>query len=495
MDIPDRINYIDEVPKETDVVIIGGGIIGVFIARELSRYKIDILVIEKKSELGFGVSRGQTGIIHVIQSPFKSIKSKLCVEGNREYRKYVEMLDVGFKEFPLYLVAIGFKEAFILPIIWLILRKNGYRCHLVRGSSVRRRDPILSDDIKLAIKVDGYAAIDSLNMIYALAENASKNGVLFSIETVVTDIKVSDDDIKHVYTNKGIIKARVVINAAGLCSDEISSLMGRNDIEFILAKGANIVFDDPYHHKNFYAPLPLGKDPRTKGGGALLTWDGRIIWGPDFNVISDKEDISIEEANYVNLLRKFSRIFKRVPDNPIRIYSGIRPINKEKDDFIIDHLDRKGLIILAGIDSPGFTSAPVIAKKVVEIVIEYMGNVEEREGFIENRKGIPKVSTSDLEELEELIRKDKDYGRIVSKDPPVSLGMVKEAILRGGRTLEGLMFRTGLYMGLEQGMPFLDRVLELFSSIEKCSIDALTKEGYDSYLVYRVDRYGDANKM
>jgi|Deesub1362B_J571_1020462.scaffolds.fasta_scaffold00005_62 glycerol-3-phosphate dehydrogenase len=483
----EKINYIEELPDSVDIAIVGGGIIGVFIAYELSRYNIKVIVIEKNSELGFGVSRGQTGIIHVIQTPFKSLKSRLCIEGNKRYREYVKKLEVGYKEYDLYMVALGYLESLILPFIWLILRRNGYQCNMLRGATLRKKDPSLSDKVKLAIRVKGYGAVDSLNMIYALAEAASRNGVLFAVETEVTNISINNN-AKWVHTNRGIVKTNIVIDAAGLYSDKIASYMGRKNINILPAKGANIVFDDPFHQKNFYVGLPIHRDPRTKGGGALLTWDGRIIWGPDFKVISDKEDTTIEKDNYRNLINKFSKIFKRMPNNPIRIYSGVRPINKDGGDFIIEDHMQNGLIILAGIDSPGFTSAPIIAQKVIDMVRRYLGKLTLKKRFIDSRRDINRVSRLSLDEIDKLITIDPDYGRIIGRDPPVSLGMVKEAIERGARTLYGIMYRTGLYMGREADMPMLDKILDIYSRASGGDIDSLTLEGNNSYLLYKVDR-------
>lgn len=480
----ESINYIERAPKSADVVIIGAGIIGLFIAWELSKYNLKILVVDNNPEVGFGVSKGQTGIIHVVQTPLNTIKSKLCLKGNKLYKAITSQLNVKISWHKLYMVALSLSECLYIPLIYLYLKSRGYPVKIVRGKRVRERDPIVSKRVKLAIEIDGYGAIDTFDMIYALAENASKNGVMLLMNCKVNSIKVEDDKVIGVDTNKGFINSKIVINAAGLYAEDLANKsLGHKHYKYILAKGVNIIFDDPNHHKNFYVRVPIKKDPRTKGGGALLTWDGKQIWGPNFIVVSEKDETQTSPQDYNNIVSKFSGIFRDSPREPIKIYAGIRPINSDRDDFKIDS-PISGLINLVGIDSPGFTAAPEIAKIVVNMIRDMNFKFTIKSTYISTREKLKRISEISLQELEKLINKDPDWGIVICIDPPVSLGMVKEAINRGARTLDGVCFRTGLWMGREQDMPYLPDIIYYMSRVLDIDPKKLTKHGRKSTLIY-----------
>lgn len=487
----DSIRYINTLPSHVDIIIIGAGIVGLFVAWELSKYDAKILVIDKEAEVGFGVSKGQTGILHVLQTPFKSLKSKFCIEGNKLYKDIIKELNVQVSWHKLYILALSITEIPILIFMYLYLKYKGYPVKLVRGKYVRSRDPIINRKVKLAIEVDSYGALNTFDMMYALAESASKNGVYFLMDTNVISIDIKDGNVRGVYTDKGYIKCKIVINAAGLHADELANVsLGQNKYTYVLAKGVNIIFDDPYHQKEFYVEIPKHKDPRTKGGGALLTWDGKIIWGPDFTAIHDKSDLSVTFDNYYDLTTKFSKLFERPPMEPISIYAGIRPINHDKDDFKIVE-DARGMISLIGIDSPGFTAAPILAKRVLEFVDKHNFKLKMKRRLA---REMPKAMINmDLDELDKLIKSDPDWGIIIGVDPPVSLGEIKEALKRGAKTLDGLRFRTGLWMGREQDMPYLPDLILFVSHILGIEVCEFTKKGGESRLVYGV-YYGKENK-
>lgn len=437
-----------------DVIVVGTGIIGLMITYKLSHYDLRVLAIERNPEPGWGVSRAHAAVAHVVQLPFKSLKSKLARSGNPELLKICEELGVRYRKTSTLILATELHHLLALPFIYLYLKLNikGFGVRIRRRSSLLREEPALSSKVLGGIEVEGYAVIDNFDLIYALYEFSESNGVEFSFGEEVRGVEQLDDSVR-VITNKGTYEADYLVNAAGLWADELFRLTGGN-IEFELGKGVLLVFDRAISSR-LLAPLYLKPDPRTKGGAIMLTYDGRGLWGPNLRLTDGKEDTSSDEQDLGMLMRKFSRLIKADPGIPMKAYAGIRPI-PPGNDFIIE---RRGRIIhLLGTESPGFTASPTLAGLVVRMLKDSGLRLDEKP--TSRRKPFRRARDDPK----------RARGRVICVCNLVTEEEIREAVKRGAKTLKGVSYRTGACMGTCQGSRCLADVLEV--AADEMGIDA-----------------------
>jgi len=456
-----------------DVVVIGSGVVGLFVAYELAQYEVRILVIDRNPEPGFGVSKGHAGVIHVVQPPFNSLRSKLAIEGDRYYDNVAGRLHVRLHRLSTLLVAKNLGHLIALPAVWLVLRwvygRHGFKVGIVGPGSLRRIEPNVRG--LGAVRVDGYGVINPFELVSQLYHFCRLNGVEFLLNTEVRGVEVSEDEVV-VITDKGRYKARYLINAAGLYSADVARMIG-DDYRLEFGKGTMLVFWGE-QTRNIVAPLQIIPNPKTKGGAIIPTVFGTTIWGPTLST-SDREDRSVSEEDVRVLTEKFSGLLRVRDYVPIKAYTGVRPI-PEGDDFIITYSRRSRRVIhLVGIESPGLTAAPAIARRVVSMLRDAGLELRVRGGV---REVEPMVLTRDR------IKSGKDVsdGEVVCPCLGVTRADIREAIRRGARTLDGVIFRTGLGMGICQGM-CLGRAIKVIS--EELGIEPieLRKSGGDSWLV------------
>jgi len=464
--------------KEYDVIIIGAGIIGLFIAYYLSKTKVRTLVIEKEIEPGFGVSKGHAGVIHVIQLPFKSLRSRLALEGNRKYDKIVNELGIEFRRVNTILVAINPLYLILLPIIYLYLKRGLRRRYNIKilfsRHKIKKYEPNISRKVYGGILVEGYGVIDSFDLIYSLYKYSRMNGVEFRFGCKVVNIS-SGDDFIIIYTNNGEeFYTRYLINAAGLYADELADKIG-DKIKYEYGKGVMIIFLEK-SSENILAPIYLKPDPKTKGGAIIPTIDGKSIWGPNLRIVEDKEDNSVQEEDIEVIRKKFMNIIKMKPFKIIKAYAGVRPI-PEGDDFIIRYSEKDNRIIhVAGIESPGLTAAPAIAETAL--------NMLKKAGLkYENKKSLRYSKTIYWRRLILSGYKLSKGDYIISPYSKVSRDDVRKAVKDGVKTLQGLMFRLKIGFDEEQYTPFIWAGIKALAEELGVTPDKITLRGGNSWIV------------
>lgn len=458
-----------------DVVIIGSGVVGLFIAYELSHYDVKVLVIDKNEEPGFGVSKGHAGVIHVVQPPFNSLRSKLAIEGNKAYDEVVNKLHVHLERLSTLLVARYPWQVITLPIVYLVLKhiysKHGFKVSIIGPRELKKIEPNVNGFG--AIKVDGYGIINSFELIYQLYNFCMSNGVDFMFSTNVIGVKLNNDSV-IASTDKGDIRTKYLVNAAGLYSADVAKMVG-DEYKLEYGKGVMLIFVGRLTN-NIIAPLQLIPNPKTKGGAIIPTAFGNTLWGPSLSY-SERKDKSVNEGDIKILNSKFKPLLRSI-STPLKAYAGVRPI-PEGDDFIITYSKASNRIIhLIGIESPGLTAAPAIARNVINML---------RNSGLKLTPKITKEVTPFLTTRELITRGmtvSGSDGEIICPCMGVSRGDIKRAIERGAKTLDGIMQLTGLGMGLCQGM-CIGRAIKVIS--EELSIDPtqLTKQGGESWLVTR----------
>src|SRR3989338_1055803 len=487
-----------------DVLIIGAGVVGAAIARELSRYKLSITVLEKEEEPAFGVSKSNSGIIHPgTQNPAGSLKGRLCLEGNILIRRISGELGLDFKETGELIVAFCQDEIQRLLTIKSEAETLGVLdLRIVDKSWLRANEPNLNPEAIAALYAPGAGVISPYRLVYALCENALKNGVELYTQTKVENIIFTKPGFE-IQTSKGTFKARYVINAAGLYADEISAMVGISDFKIAPRKGQEFILDKKKENLTNHLIFPSGFvgtaqcTVPTKGILVIKTADGNPMIGPSAEEVEDKEDSSTTEDG---LRKVFAGARKLVPsisqDDIIAYFSGLRPaaalaIGSQTtalwpagDDFIIRYEDKApGFVNVAGIQSPGLTAAPAIAKMVCNILTEKGLQLEKKEGFISERKKPIHLFNIPLSETEELIKKNASYGDIVCRCEMVSAKEVQDAITAGARTMDGIKFRTRAQSGRCHGSFCTTRLMKILSEKTKTPLTAITKSGKGSEIV------------
>jgi len=357
-----------DAPEEADVAIVGAGIIGLTIAYRLSKAGRRVVVIEKEAEPGMGVTSGQANVVHVIQLPFGSLKSKLARKGNIMYDDLCRELGIKLDRVPSLLVVRGWLRLPILFFVYLYLRlelRGQFRAKLMRGASLRRIEPHLADGVSGGIVVHGYGTVDAQSLVSRLKMEAEKEGVVFMFGSELASCGREGENTL-LKTTGGVVRARFVVNAAGLYADDVARMLGKDLGRLEPGLGVMAVYSG-LDLKAIVAPLPLSIGSRTKGGAIIPATDGTTIVGPTLRVAGSKEEHEYTEED-VALLRAKFRPLLREEGTLVRVYTGVRPLSPTRD-FIIDFDGAKKVVNLVGIESPGLTAAPAIADMVVGMIV------------------------------------------------------------------------------------------------------------------------------
>ncbi len=475
--------------KKYDVIIIGAGIIGSGIARELSRYKLKIAVLDKASELPSGASRANSSMIHGgFDDKPGTVKAKFCVPGNKLWHKLKDELDIHLDECGSYVCAFTDEEKLHLEKLLAQGNANGAPgLEIISGDKLREREPNASKEIIAALWSPEAGIINNFEAVAAFIENAQTNGAELFLETLVTGlIFETNGDVKGVNTNRGIFEAPVLINAAGVHSGEISQWAGDTSFKIIPTKGEYFLLDRTtqgfIHSFMFSCPSKAGK-----GITVAQTAEGNLLSGPTATEQDDPEDNSTTPEGLAEVLKGARRLVPNFPVNlNITTFAGVRA-NTDTGDFVIKALENpRGFVNVAGIKSPGFTSAPAIAIYVADLLRENLADKIKfipNEKFVPERRNIPRFLYSSMDERKELAKSDPAYAQIVCRCETVTEGQVIEAIRRGARTVTAVKMLTRAGTGRCQGGFCCPRVAEILSRELGVPLDAITRHGGDSKLL------------
>ncbi len=443
--LPKKI-YDPILPKKADVVIIGGGVIGSFIARELSRYKLDIVLLEKESDVCGAATRSNNAQIHTgVGESSGTLKRKLCIKSWPLFDKISDELDVPYNKTGLLVLVTKdslskkiptplrhFLCKYLIPLpIWIMAKRAKDKPKIVRKAKLQQMEPYLTENALVGVLMPNYGIIDPFRLTLSLAENAVQNGAQVFIDTEVTGIKVEDKKIKAVVTTRGMIDTDFVVNAAGVYADRIADIAGTREFTIHPRKGGTVLFDKK---TNKYAAhqlneFKLPRDEHTKGGGVLKTPEGNINFGPSAVEVPDKEDTSMSREDLDNILEKYSTVFSSFPKKSVITYfSGLRACTYKEDFLIKPSKNVKGLIHAAGIQSPGLTCSPTIARMILEILGKEGLPMSEKENFNPLSKRVPVFRELTLEEKKKIVSEDKLYGNVVCRCEHVTEGEIVKAI-------------------------------------------------------------------
>lgn len=355
-----------------DVVVIGGGVIGSAIARELSRFNLDIVLIEKEKNVAMGSSKRNSGIIHdgYNENP-GTLKARLNVKSNPKFDQLCKDLKVPFKRIGSLVIGFSEEDNKKLKVLKEKGEKNGISgLKIVQGAELFELEPHLNPLAKYALYAPSAGIISPYKFTKALAHHAMINGVKIRLGTKGENINIKENQVCSVETNRGLIKTNVVINAAGLYADEVAESVGEN---FTISplKGEYRLLDKKWgslvNHVLFPMPAPL-----SKGVLVTPTVHGNLLIGPSSYRVKEKNDLSTTISGEKEIDIKARKLIPHLPHQDVVIsFAGLRANIEEKNDFIIEASKKiRGFINLAGIESPGLTSSPAIAEMVCDIFKE-----------------------------------------------------------------------------------------------------------------------------
>lgn len=438
-----------------DVVIIGAGIIGASIARELSKYTIKVLVLEKENDVANGTTKANSAIVHGGYDPHEgTLMAKYNVRGNRLFKKICSDLSVQFKEIGAFVLGFSDKDDIVLERLLQRGKNNGVQgLEILSKEEVLAREPNLNHNIKAALYAPTVGIVDPWELAIALMENAVVNNVELKLNSKVTDIKKENGIYKVIINNLDAIETKTVINAAGLYGDDVHNMVSKEMRKIKAVKGEYYVMDKSVGKT---VSSVIFQCPSEKGKGVLVTptVHGNLLFGPDATIIEDKDDVNTSYAGMKFIREKALESVKNIDfRESIRNYAGIRAYLENTEDFEIRELeDAKGFIDCIGMKSPGLTAALAIAEDMPEFLISAGLILSFKKDFINNREKKRFIELDDNEK-NELIKKNPGYGRIVCRCESITEGEIIDSIKRpvGARTIDGVKKRCRPGMGRCQG--------------------------------------------
>lgn len=470
-----------------DVIIIGGGVVGCSVARELSRFDADILLLERGNDVSVGTSKANSGIVHGgYDAKPGTLKAKFNVAGNAMFDALARELDFPFKRNGS--MVLCFDKADIGKLLELKEQgvKNGVQgLYVLEGyEAVKAMEPYVSENVVAALVVPNGGIVSPYEMTIAYAENAATNGVEFRFGSEVTAIDRIDGGLQVTCADGFTAQAKYVVNAAGVYADVINNMISPDKMHITARKGDYELLDKTC---GYMASHTLFQMPTKMGKGVLVTptCHGNILVGPTATDVTDKDDVATTPEE---LASAFDRALITMPSlnrrNIITQFSGLRA-HLDTDDFVIgESAAVKGLYNVAGIESPGLSSAPAIAVHVAEEIAQKL-SLGKNANFVAERKGIPHFATLSDEERQKLVAENPLYGRIVCRCETVTEGEIVEAIRRkpGAVDMDGVKRRTRQGMGRCQAGFCTPRVMEILSRELGVPMTEVTKRGGNSQFV------------
>ena len=413
-----------------DVIIIGAGAVGSFIARSLSRYELSLLVIEKENDVGDVTTMANSAISHSGYDPIPGTKKAIFnVAGNKMMPEVCKELDIPYGKVGTLTVAIEDEQIPMLQELLERAKQNGVKARLVSADELKKMEPNINPEAKGALLCPDGGIVNPFLLPVRAMENAMDNGAELHLDEEVIGIeKVKDHYV--VKTNKASYEAKVVVNAAGLHSDDIAKMIEPISWSIIPRKGEYYVLDH-------YAPglvnhvlFPL---PSAKGKGVLVTMttSGNYLVGPSSEIMNDKDSVSTDVLTLDSVKAQAMTLVPKIPFNQqIRVYAGVRA-TPSTHDFIIEPSKKYAdFINVAGIESPGLVSSPAIGEYVATKLVGAVLPLKEKASYEKSVKPYVNPLLMPLAERNALIKAHPEYGVMVCQCEKVSFGQILDVLSR-----------------------------------------------------------------
>lgn len=474
-----------------DVIIIGAGVSGSAIARELSRFRISVCVLEKGEDFCSGASKANSGLVHAgFDAPEGSLMAKLNVRGNEMMEQLAKDLDIPFKRNGAMVVCVHESEKEGLKVLYDRGIANGVSgLKILDREEALKLEPNISENVVSALYAPTAGIVCPFILNIAMAENANENGVEFFFNTKAEALIPSIDNetgrpMWKIRTNNGEYKASYVINAAGVYADKLHNMVSSRKLRITPRRGDYCLLDK---NAGSHVSHTIFPQPAKYGKGVLVspTIHGNLIVGPTAIDVEDREGINTTAEGIDTLIRKAGETVRDLPIRQvITSFAGLRA-HEEGHEFIIGEAeDAPHFIDCAGIESPGLTASPAIGEYVGAVMKEKM-DLKEKKDWKSTRKGILNPSELSVNERNELIRREPAYGRIICRCEMVTEGEIIDAIRRplGARSLDGVKRRTRAGMGRCQSGFCSPRVMEIINRELGIPMEKITKLGGESKMV------------
>ena len=465
-----------------DVAIIGAGVIGAMCARTLAKYDVKVCLIEKENDVATGATRANSAIVHAgFDAKEGSLKAKFNVRGSEMMEQVCRELGVKYKNNGSLVIGFNAEDRQTLEELLARGNTNGVKgLYIAEKEDLKKLEPNLSDTVECALVAPTGAIVCPYELTIAAVGNAMDNGADLERNFEVSAIEKTENGYR-IFAGEKAIEARFVINAAGLYSDKIAKMIGDDSFDVHPRKGEYILMDKACGSmlKN-----TIFRTPSKMGKGILVspTVDGNLLAGPTSVDMEDKENTATSAEGFDKIIKEACENVKEMPfRRTITSFCGLRAVGST-GDFIIKA--ENGFVTLGGIESPGLTSAPAIGVYAAELLAEQGLELKEKADYNPLREAMHHFREASIEEKNEIIKKDKSYGKIVCRCEGVTEGEILAAIRQNPKALDldGVKRRTRAQMGRCQGGFCSPYIVELLAREHGMAYEQVTKSGRDSYI-------------
>lgn len=452
------------------VAVVGTGAVGALIARELTKYELEVLIFEKEFDVGMGVTKANSAIIHAgYDDEPGTVRARFCAKGNEMYTNLCRELDIELRRTGSLVLAFDDDELKIVETLYKRGLENG-----VPGLEIWDRDKVLmhepnvNPDVRAALWAPTAGITEPWMVSIAAVENAVENGARLFLNTEVVGVVSERQRVRKLVTTKGEFDVDVVINAAGLFGDYVAKMAGAEYQPIHPRKGEYILLDK--EEFSGFVKSVLFPTPSVLGKGTLVapTIDGGILVGPTAVDLPNERkfrfDTSTTFEGFESLMSKAFKMTPSIDFRPaIKTFAGLRPETPIKD-FLIGRTKVIGFFNAIGTRSPGLTAAPAIAEFIVEEIQEATGVTFVRKEFFNPvRKRIPHYANLSVHEWDRVIAEDPLAGHMICFCNKVTEREIVEAIRRGARNVDGVKFRTRAMFGSCQGGFCQHRIMKIIA--------------------------------
>ena len=468
-----------------DVTVIGAGVVGGMVARALAKYDLKLCILDKENDVAMGATRANSAIVHAgFDAKEGSMKARMNVRGSEMMEEVTRQLGVKYKRNESLVVAFEDERAEVEAIYERGIRNGVKGLRIVEKEELQKLEPNINPDLACALLAPTGAIVCPYELAIAAVGNAMDNGADLKLNFKVTGIDKTEGGYVITSESGEKVETAIVINSAGVYSEEVAAMTGDADFTVHPRRGEYMLLDKECgtftERTIFHTPTKMGK-------GILVspTVDGNLLLGPTATDIEDKEDTTTTPEGFATIFDKASDNVAKLPFNKvITSFCGLRSVGSV-GDFIIKN--REGVITLAGIESPGLSSAPAIAEYVEEMLMNEMGmKASLKKDYDPTRKAGHYFHDLSMEEKNEIIKKDPRYGRIVCRCEGITEGEIVEAILRNppASDVDGVKRRTRSGMGRCQGGFCSPTVVEIIAREKGIAFEEVTKFGKGSIINY-----------
>lgn len=466
-----------------DIIVIGAGVSGCAVARELSRRKANILVVERAEDVCCGTSKANSAIVHAgYDAKHGTLMAKLNVQGSLLMPQLAKELNFSYQRNGSLVVMMNEEDRPNLNALYENGLANGVKeLRIIEREELRQLEPNISDDAVAALYAPTGGIVCPFGLTIALAENAAKNGVQFQFDTEVTGIEKTESGWK-LETSQGPLEAKVVVNAAGVYADKLHNMVSQESMTIIPRRGDYFLLD---RTTEGFVKRTIFQLPGKLGKGVLVapTVHGNTIVGPTAIDVEDKDATATTQAGLDDVRAKSGMAVKNLPlRQTITSFAGLRA-HESRHEFFIGQI-APGFVDCAAIESPGLSSAPAIGQMVAQIVEDIL-QLQPNPDFDPHREGFLNPQKLSFEERAELVKQNPAYGTIVCRCETVTEGEILDAIHRvpGARSLDGVKRRVRAGMGRCQGGFCGPKVMEILAREQNISMAEVTKSGGNSKLI------------